>query len=432
MAIYEEIKRKIEFIEKSPFHKAIEDCQTIIARTLRKQTGKKISVSANKLIEIDLIYILLRHLSWHHASLLPEFAIDYLNSEHQIVRPTATTLVESCLDIFNPYVPRGQFTDPDECDRSFLNNLMLASILSSDETRLLSDTGLGYNFLTILKNATQLEEAHEQYNFAPEVLQKLGSILKEIQQTLHQDPDLIHVFHLRSTLQKSTAMEASELATPRLRRCMQILLAIGPFGAELKQLESRLQELYQDQPLSSDLDFLNKHHFLYWLEPQRPTANKQSLRLSKLGLTVICHPYIQDDFQKLATEQQVRLFARLPENMQEYYVESSHDNFDILNQLLQVHPERLSPKALQALVPAAMPKLNTKELVEVLAKVLQNSQNPWLRAAACEILTRFPEDLQGTNVLEQAIQSDVSPMVRRRARDVLRQCSQDLRMIQNE
>lgn len=361
----------------------------------------------------ELSYLLIRHRLWHHASLLSELAIDFLNSEISLPRALSTQIVESALDILHSYTPRESDWQAEDFEEEFLEHLVVSALLSHDESALSIDLGFGQNLLALLKSAleigTRSEEHPDVFQFAPEVAERLHRIMQRLFREIDEAPWAMDIFRLKNLLQRDPTHSRSVLQRPRLERLLDVLSDCWPNGATAETLQLR----YPSEFAEADIRILLRSGLLYE-EPQRkPKA--PLLRLSAKGYEMSSLRFAFQNWDRLGAD--LHLDA-LPSVYQATILQLvTQKAKDKLEGLLATEGKFLSPAALSIVADHMSKAQDTSSLLDIFENLLHNQAHAWLRREICRALPL--EDGRTLPLLDTLVHEDPSPMVRSAARAAL-------------
>lgn len=414
MDILMSFTRKSQALNQESLQPIVKKLQSsIYSLLLQESDPRMMSPALVRSAAFDLSYLLIRHRQWHHASLLPELAIDFLNSEYFIPNALSAGLVETALDVLHSYTPRELDWSVADYEEEFLEHLIICSLISLDEDSLEIDLGFGRNVLNLLKSALALEsESPDVFQFASEATQQLNAIMQRVFSDLDQSPANMDLYRLKNVLQRDISTPKNKLKKPYLTYLATILTACWPLGKTSKELE----ELGKDELFSADLRLLTRNGLIY--EEPASRRNQGSIyRLSNKGYELTSMHFAFSRWQDLGLELHL---AQLPSAYQATVLQIlAKESAPRLQALIESEGQYLSPIALRFLIEHMKRHEGEKSLLEIFSNLLHNQAHAWIRVEICQALPLGNGESLAASILDQLLNEDPSPMVRSAARAAL-------------
>jgi hypothetical protein len=370
-----------------------------------------------KALYLDLCYLYLRHQAWHKAPLFSELTIDFLNSEYQFPYAVACETVESCLVHLSPYQQDDSETwEAQALDREFLFELFIASAKAVDEASLRRDIGFGDNVIQVFRSAMQLAAPAQAdvFAFAPEITHSIHEIMHELAQEAQQCPWIMDLYQLRVVLGQGQLRHAKRVSRSELNHLFDILLTIGGGQKSLSGLAQELNMQAEDgNPLPSldrGLQVLLQHHLVF----QQLDRRKPLYQLSATGLEIIADAYAY----RYNTEPELDLkqLGPLPEILQTQIIKRHFKPSQTAVSHFGQSAHHLGPQAVHAIATQLAQSEYANQILEVLRKLLHNSDNYRTRASICRCLANEFQHPNCDPLLADVARNDRSPTVRKIAR----------------
>ncbi|MBC7530156.1 MAG: hypothetical protein H7318_01170 [Oligoflexus sp.] len=414
MDILTSFTRKSQALNQESLQPIVKKLQSSIYSILLQETDPRtVSPALVRSAAFDLSYLLIRHRQWHHASLLPELAIDYLNSEYFIPHTLSAQLVETALDVLHSYTPRELDWSSADYEEEFLEHLIICSLISLDEDSLEIDLGFGRNVLNLLKSALALEnESPDVFQFAPEITQHLNAIMQRIFGELEESPANMDQYRMKNVLQRDISTTKNKLKTSYLVYLGKILTACWPEGKTAAELE----QLGEGELFSADLRLLARNGLIYE-EPGARRNQSSVYRLSNKGYELTCMQFAFSRWQDLGGELHL---AQLPSPYQATVLQIlAKESAPRLQALIEKEGQHLSPVALRFVIEHLKRHEGEKGLLEIFSNLLHNQAHAWIRVEICQALPLSNGESLAAAILDQLLNEDPSPMVRSAARAAL-------------
>lgn len=405
--------KKSEFLAQEGLQPILKKLQKTMQKLLLDECDPR--AASPQLIHtacFELSFLLIRHRRWHHASLLSELAIDFMNSEFFLPRALSTQIVESALDVLHSYTPREKDWQVDDYEEEFLEHLVVSALLSHDEGALSIDLGFGQNLLALLKNSLELsirDENPDVFQFAPELAERLHRIMQRLFAEIEAEPWSMDIYRLKNLLQRDPTNSLSVLQLPRLEHLLNLLSAAWPEGATTEALSKQFPSEFAD----SDIRLLIRSGLLYEEPQRRPKA--PLLRLSAKGYEMSSLRFAFQNWEKLGSDLHL---DSLPSVYQATILQLiTQKAKDRLGDLLAKEGQFLSPAALRIVAEHLSKGQDSSSLLDIFENLLHNRAHAWLRREICLALPL--EDGRTLPLLDSLVQDDPSPMVRSAARAAL-------------
>lgn len=410
MDILSSFTRKSQALNQENLEPIVKKLQSsIYSMLLRESDPRAVSPALVRSACFDLSYLLVRHRQWHHAELLPELAIDFLNSEYAIAGSISAQIVESALDILHSYTPRELDWSAEQYEEEFLEHLIICSLISADEDSLEIDLGFGRNVLNLLKSALALDDAGNVFQFAPEVTQQLHKIMRRIFSELEESPANMDLYRLKNMLQRDASTNKNKLKKDYLVYLNQLLTACWPKGKTAKELEA----IAEAELFSADLRLLQRNGLIY----EEPGARKNQaalFRLSNKGYELTCMQFAFSRWSELGTELHL---SQLPSAYQSTVLQIlAKESALQLQSLIEKEGQFLSPNALRFVIEHLKRSEDEKVLLDIFTNLLHNRAHAWIRVEICQALPLPSGEHLAGPMLDQLLNEDPSPMVRSAAR----------------
>ncbi len=410
MDILTSYSRKSKILNQENLQPIVKKLQnSIYSMLLRKTDPRSVGPALARSACFDLSYLLIRHRQWHHASLLPELAIDFLNSEYSIPGALSTQIVEEALDVLHSFTPTEPEWSAEDYSHEFLEHMIICSLMSLDEESLEIDLGLGRNALNLFKNALALDAGTDVFQFAPELTQDLNAIMQRILSELAESPANMDIYRLKNVLQRDGSTDKNKLKKNYLKQLSGILTSCWPEGRTARQLE---QERPSDH-FQADLRLLLRNGLIYE-EPKSGRARYPIFRLSNKGYELTCIQFAFARWQDLGTA--IHL-SELPSPYQATVLQIlAKESTQKLQILIENEGQYLSPLALRFVIDQLKTTEGEKGILDIFNNLLHNQAHAWIRVEICQALP-LPSGLSiaGT-MLDYLLNDDPSPMVRSAAR----------------
>ncbi|MBC7662117.1 MAG: hypothetical protein H7249_20670 [Chitinophagaceae bacterium] len=413
MDILNSFTRKSQALNQESLQPIVKKLQNSIYSMLLQETDpRSLSPALVRSACFDLSYLLIRHRQWHHAALLPELAIDFLNSEYHIPGSLSAQMVESALDVLHSYTPRELDWSADDYEEQFLEHLIVCSLISLDEESLAIDLGFGQNVLTLLKNALNVGSDEDVFQFAPELTQQLNKIMERIFAELDESPANMDLYRLKNVLQRDPSTSKNKLNRDYLISLSTMLTACFPDGKSAKDLEAfATSELF-----GADLRLLSRNGLIYE-EPQARRSQGPLFRLSNKGYELTCMQFAFSRWQELGESLHLQ---DLPSPYQATSLQIlAKESSPQLQNLIEKEGQYLSPVALRFVIDHMKRHGGEKSLLEIFLKLLHNQAHAWIRVEICQALPLPNGDCLAGALLDSLLNEDPSPMVRSAARAAL-------------
>jgi len=383
--------------------------KTIYSLILKGRAPTKVAPALARSACFDLSYLLIRHRQWHHAPILPELAIDFLNSEYLIPGALSGEVVEAALDVLHSFTPREIDWTTDDYNAEFLEHMIICSLISLDETRLEIDLGFGRNVLDLLKNALALDAESSVFEFAPELTQDLHTIMRRVFDEIEESPANMDLYRLKNVLQRDGAINKNKLKKNYLISLSQILAACWPAGQTAKQLEA----LTPLEHFQLDLNLLVRNGLVYE-EPQSRRGQAPIFLLSNKGYELTAIQFAFARWQDLGTVLQL---SDLPSPYQATLLQIlAKESDQRLQKLIEKEGQFLSPVALRFVIEHMKCPEGEKGILEIFDNLLHNQAHAWIRVEICQALPLPSGASIAGKLLEKLLNDDPSPMVRSAAR----------------
>lgn len=435
--LFKEFEQKLSYLANFEDSQLIEELSLQIQIALQRNSNESsIPIGVSRSIKLDLIYAIVRHISWFKVPLFFDIVIEFLKQEFKLPHLFCEELIEAVITSLNKHIfqtpPHNElFTDKD-----FLRYIFIYCATADDESTLIADLGLGTSLLKRIKLAaesvmTEADPESDKIHFLPEIDALFSEIMLEISDDLKNIPWAMDIYRLYYHLATSPYATDDTINIELSEKIFKFLLHLGKdknttstiFIEAYKQtfLDSTNDNFIDSEDISRLKELLEKKELIYLCQSSKD-INKNRWSLSKLGQKITADCYAIklldndfSDYSKIPTlypHYQAAIIKRIPEQ-----------NEKELLDLLKAHTRSLAPTTVLAIVKRLSLSIKHEIILETLYPFLNSSTTPWLKASICQCLTFLHTAIKTKAILKEVRQNDNSQITKRAAHNALKQLS---------
>ncbi len=426
--VFAGLQQKVRFLTLYPQQQLLQDMALELEAQLKRHAQHVPSTPATlRILQVDLIYLLLRQLAWINAPIFAEVVTEFLSHDYKLPRAVSSSLIEA-LTAKIPEKLRGTFNgDEEKFNKSFLHFIFISCATADDEARLVADLGLGTSLLRRIRGAAESvireqSHPHDKLNFIPELDSLLREVMIEIAEEIKVTPWSMDEHRLKFMLFDVDASYWQVSENELVRKSFQILLNIGkatemPFEKIMDDCVKLFGPQCQHDATLHLLQILKRKELIFADMASRG-APKGKWSLAQLGQEITADAfackYLRVASAKLDVLPQLNAHYQLS-IVRRASAQQMPEIIDVLRGSLL----KLSPRALTLAVTQLAKYAEHQDIFALLKPALEQRENPWLRAAICDGMASLARDKSVGHALANMAQSDDSKRVQESAQSAL-------------
>lgn len=426
--VFAGLQHKVRFLNLYPQQQLLQDLAQELEVQLKRQAQHMPTTPATlRILQVDLIYLLLRQIAWVNAPIFSEVVTEFLSHDYKMPRAVSTTLIETLIEKIPAKLRTSFSSEPEAYNKRFLHYIFVSCATADDEARLVADLGLGTSLLRRIRGAAESvmreqSSPEEKLNFVPELDALLREVMIEVAEEIKVTPWSMDEHRLRFMMYDVDASYWQVSEDDLVRKSFQLMLNIGK-ATELtfeKVLED-CQKLFGPQcQHDATLHLLQvlKRKELIFVDMASRGAPKGKWSLAQLGQEITAEAFACKYLRVASAKLDVLPQLNAPYQLSIIRRVSSQQIPEILH-VLRSSLSKLSPRALTLAITQLAKHAEHGEIFELLKPALEQRENPWVRAAICDGMASLARDKSVGHTLANMAQSDVSKRVKETAQAAL-------------
>lgn len=426
--VFAGLQHKIRFLTLYPQQQLLQDMAEELEVQLKRHAQHLPTTPATvRILQTDLIYLLLRQLAWVNAPIFSEVVTEFLSHDYKMPRAVSTALIEALTKKIPENLRDALHADAETYNKRFLHFIFVSCATADDEARLVADLGLGTSLLRRIRGAAESvmreqSSPKDKLNFVPELDALLREVMIEIAEEIKITPWSMDEHRLQFMLYDVDTSFWQVSENDLVRKSFQLLLNIGK-AAELtfeKILDDCLKLFGPHCQHDATLHLLQilKRKELIFVDMASRGAPKGKWSLAQLGQEITADAfackYLRVASAKLDVLPQLNAYYQLA-IMRRANAQQMPEILEILRDSLY----KLSPRALTLAITQLAKHAEHQDIFSLLKPALEQRENPWVRAAICEGIAALARDKSVGHTLANMAQSDDSKRVQESAHSAL-------------